>query len=354
MTDFSDRVLTWFDLHGRKDLPWQQTDAYGVWVSEIMLQQTQVQTVIPYYERFMQRFPAVVDLADAPLDAALHFWSGLGYYARARNLHKAAGIVRNEHGGDMPDSYDELVVLPGIGRSTAGAILSLAYQKRQPILDGNVKRVLARHSAIAGWPGKTTVANQLWEAADLHTPQENVGAYTQAIMDLGATVCTRSKPGCNGCPVRNDCCALASGTIDDYPGRKPGKARPLKQTTMVLAINGNAVFLERRPLVGIWGGLWSLPELDDGKVREWCERTLDSRDGSIESWDTLRHSFSHYDLDIQPVVVRVASSSRRVADCDRTIWHEIGDLPPGGIAAPVQKLINSLKTEKTCPEPLNA
>lgn len=344
MTNFSDRVLTWFDLHGRKDLPWQQADAYRVWVSEIMLQQTQVQTVIPYYERFTHCFPAVVDLAGAPIDEVLRLWSGLGYYARARNLHKAAGIIRDEYGGEMPASYDEIVALPGIGRSTAGAILSLAYHKRQPILDGNVKRVLARHMTIAGWPGLTAVANQLWDAADLHTPQDRVGAYTQAIMDLGATVCTRSKPRCGGCPVRDDCRALAAGTIDDYPGRKPAKSRPLKKTTMVLAVSGNAVFLERRPPVGIWGGLWSLPELDDGEVREWCERTLDSRADSIESWQTLRHSFSHFDLDIQPVMVRVGSSSRKVADGDGTIWHQIDDLPPGGIAAPVQKLINSLKT----------
>ncbi len=344
MSDFSDRLLAWFDLHGRKDLPWQMTDAYRIWVSEVMLQQTQVQTVIPYFERFTQRFPNVVDLADAPIDAVLQNWSGLGYYARARNLHKAAIVVRDDHGGEIPASYEEIVALPGIGRSTAGAILSLAFEQRHPILDGNVKRVLARHMAIAGWPGKTAVAKRLWRAAELHTPKKNISTYTQAIMDLGATICTRSTPSCGACPVHGDCRALHSGAIDELPGRKPRRAKPMKQTTMVLAICDGAVYLERRPPVGIWGGLWSLPELADGNVGDWCQRALHGREDSVESWDTLRHSFSHYDLDIQPVVVRVTAPSRTVADDDRTTWYRIDDLPPGGIAAPVQKLINSLKT----------
>lgn len=344
MSEFSDRVLDWFEQHGRKDLPWQVPDAYSVWVSEIMLQQTQVQTVLPYYERFMRSFPAVVDLANANIDAVLQHWSGLGYYARARNLHKAAAIVRDEHGGVFPDSFDDVVALPGIGRSTAGAILALAFAQRHPILDGNVKRVLARHEAIAGWPGKTDVADTLWLAAEQHTPRSRVDAYTQAIMDLGATVCTRSNPRCKECPVSSDCSARTQTTTDQYPGRKPKTTRPLKQTTMVLALCGDAVYLERRPPTGIWGGLWSLPELADGRVKDWCDLNQISFDDSIDSWDTLRHSFSHYDLDIQPVVVRVDAVSRKVADDDDATWHRPGELPPGGIAAPVQKLINSLKT----------
>jgi A/G-specific adenine glycosylase len=342
--DFSGHVLAWFDDFGRKDLPWQQADAYGVWVSEIMLQQTQVQTVIPYYERFMRSFPDVLVLANAPLDKVLQHWSGLGYYARARNLHKAARVIRDEHRGAFPQSFDDVIALPGIGRSTAGAILSLAFDKRFPILDGNVKRVLARHHAIAGWPGKTEVAKTLWQAADQCTPEQRVADYTQAIMDLGATLCTRSNPRCEACPVRSDCQAHSLGAIGEYPGRKPKKARPLKQTTMVLAVQDDSLYLERRPATGIWGGLWSLPELASGDVDDWCREKLYIAENSVETWDLLRHSFSHYDLDIQPVVVRIAASSRKVADGDDAIWHPLDELPPGGIAAPVQTLINNLKT----------
>ena len=215
MTDFSGRLLAWFDRYGRKDLPWQVDDPYGVWVSEIMLQQTQVQTVIPYYERFMRRFPDVVALADADIDAVLDHWSGLGYYARARNLHKAAQTVRDDFNGEFPQDFDAVSSLPGIGRSTAGAILALAFGERFPILDGNVKRVLARHRAIGGWPGKSAVAKLLWAAAEECTPDHNVAAYTQAIMDLGATVCTRSKPRCDACPLSGDCRARGTGTIGD-------------------------------------------------------------------------------------------------------------------------------------------
>jgi len=344
MRVFSDRVLVWFDQHGRKGLPWQVSDAYSIWVSEIMLQQTQVQTVIPYYKKFMESFPSVVALADANIDAVLQHWSGLGYYARARNLHKAAQVIRDEFSGVFPNTQEDVARLPGIGRSTAGAILALAFEQRHPILDGNVKRVLARHEAIAGWPGKTEVANSLWAAAELNTPKQRVGDYTQAIMDLGATVCVRSKPRCDACPVNSDCSSLGSGTIDQYPGRKPKKARPIRQTTMVLAVNNDAVYLERRPPVGIWGGLWSLPELADGDVGGWCQQNRIDSAGRAEPWDKLRHSFSHYDLDIQPVVVRVGATSRKVADDDDSTWHRLDESPPGGIAAPVQKLINTLKT----------
>lgn len=342
--NFAARVLGWFDEFGRKDLPWQQADAYAVWVSEIMLQQTQVQTVIPYYERFIQSFPGVVALANAPLDKVLRHWSGLGYYARARNLHKAAQVIRDDHSAAFPRSFDDVIALPGIGRSTAGAILSLAFNERHAILDGNVKRVLARHRAIAGWAGKTEVANALWQAAEQVTPERQVADYTQAIMDLGATICTRSNPLCEACPVASDCRARRADSIDAYPGRKPRKTRPLKQTTMVLAVHDDSLYLERRPAAGIWGGLWSLPELVDDNVGDWCRDKLNIGENSVETWDPVRHSFSHYDLDIQPVVVRIAASSRKVADGDDAIWHPLGELPPGGIAAPVQTLINNLKT----------
>ena len=344
MSDFAGRVLAWFDSHGRKDLPWQVADPYRVWVSEIMLQQTQVQTVIPYYERFMGRFPDVTALADADLDAVLEHWSGLGYYARARNLHKAARIVRDDFGGRFPTGFDEVVSLPGIGRSTAGAILALSLGQRHAILDGNVKRVLARHRAIAGWPGKAAVADALWQAAEASTPGARIADYTQAIMDLGATVCTRSTPRCAGCPVRSDCLARAAATTADYPGRKAARAKPLRETTMVLAVSEGAVYLVRRPPAGIWGGLWSLPELDDDKVADWCSARLNGAARELQPWDILRHSFSHYDLDIRPVVVHVDAASRKVADDDAT-WHPLDASPPGGIAAPVQKLIDSLRSE---------
>ncbi|HEY5762079.1 MAG TPA: A/G-specific adenine glycosylase, partial [Rhodocyclaceae bacterium] len=223
-TDFATRVLHWYDQHGRTDLPWQDTgDPYRVWVSEIMLQQTQVQTVIPYYRRFMHRFPDLASLAGARLDDVLQHWSGLGYYARARNLHYAAEIIRDRHDGRFPETIEAVCELPGIGRSTAGAILALTFDQRHAILDGNVKRVLARHAAVDGWPGKTAVARKLWELAEARTPPERVGAYTQAMMDLGATLCTRSRPACAMCPVQGDCRALARGEVERFPGRKSKK-----------------------------------------------------------------------------------------------------------------------------------
>ncbi len=340
--EFAARVLRWYDDYGRKDLPWQNTgDAYRVWISEIMLQQTQVQTVIPYYTRFMHRFPDVLALADAALDEVLHHWSGLGYYARARNLHHAAEIIRDEHQGRFPSDIETVSDLPGIGRSTAGAILALAFEQRHAILDGNVKRVLARHAAIDGWPGKTAVARQLWELAEARTPMQRVGDYTQAMMDLGATLCTRSKPACATCPVNSDCIGLSSAEVERFPGRKPKKEKPLRETTMVLAVADGAVYLERRPASGIWGGLWSFPEVSN--VGDWCAQMFQAASFETESWDRLRHSFSHYDLDIEPVVVRIDALSSKVADYDDSTWYRPGDTPPGGIAAPVMRLIETLR-----------
>ena len=233
MSSFSDRVLHWFDAHGRKHLPWQQQiSAYRVWVSEIMLQQTQVTTVIGYFERFMQRFPDVVTLANAPQDDVLHLWTGLGYYARARNLHKAAQQIATDHGGEFPQTLEQVMALPGIGRSTAGAILSIACGKSHPILDGNVKRVLARYYAIEGWPGKRAVEDTLWQHATENTPATRTNHYTQAMMDLGAMICTRSKPACDKCPLQSDCIAYAQGKQNEYPGKKPKKTLPVKSTVM--------------------------------------------------------------------------------------------------------------------------
>ena len=337
-------MLAWFDAHGRKGLPWQQgKDAYRIWVSEIMLQQTQVQTVIPYFERFMMSFPTIEALADARLDDVLHHWSGLGYYARARNLHRAAKAVMADHGGEFPANLEDVMALPGIGRSTAGAILSLAADQRHPILDGNVKRVLTRHEAIGGWPGKTAVAKQLWNLAERLTPEKNVGAYTQAIMDLGATLCTRSSPTCERCPVNGDCKAYATNAVAEYPGRRPRKQKPLRTTTMLIAKQNGGVYLERRPEAGIWGGLWSLPELGDRSIEAWCRDELNTAIVTTEPWQTLRHSFSHYDLDIRPILVRVDGPLRRVADSDSKTWYRLDEPPPGGMAAPVRKLIEQLK-----------
>ena len=344
VSEFSARLIDWFETHGRKDLPWQhKVNPYRVWVSEIMLQQTQVQTVIPYYERFTRSFPGVADLANADIDAVLSHWSGLGYYARARNMHRAAQIVRDDHDGEFPDSIDAIQALPGIGLSTAGAILSLAFGQRQAILDGNVKRVLARHAAIDGWPGKAEVAATLWAVSDERTPAARVNDYTQAIMDLGATLCTRTRPRCDVCPVRADCVAHITGSVIDYPGRKPKKVKPLRETTMVLAVAGDAVYLERRPASGIWGGLWSFPELEPEGVENWCAQIANDSLVEREYLQPLRHSFSHYDLDIHPVVVRFNRIKGSVADDGDTTWYQLNDRPPGGIATPVQKLIDSLR-----------
>lgn len=344
MTEFADRLLAWFEVHGRSDLPWQRdVTAYRVWVSEIMLQQTQVQTVIPYFRKFVVRFPDVASLAGADQDDVLRRWSGLGYYARARNLHKAAQIVVARHAGIFPQQFADVVALPGIGRSTAGAILALAAGQRHAILDGNVKRVLARHEMIAGWPGKASVAESLWAAAERNTPASAVARYTQAIMDLGATLCTSSKPCCDACPVSRDCRALAANAVPDFPGRKTRKPKPLRQTTMILASVDGRVFLQRRPEAGIWGGLWSLPELGERSLQDWCTEVLKTDVTGRDSWELLRHSFSHYDLDIQPIVVRIAARPGKVADADCEIWHRLEDVPPGGIAAPVKKLLDQLK-----------
>jgi len=345
MTDatFADRLLAWYGQHGRHDLPWQSPrDAYRVWVSEIMLQQTQVQTVIPYFERFMASFPTVEALAAAPRDAVLAHWSGLGYYARARNLHRAATLIVEQHGGRFPGDIEAATALPGVGRSTAAAILSLAFGQRHAILDGNVKRVLARHEAIGGWPGTTDVANKLWAIAERHTPDEDTAAYTQAIMDLGATLCTRTKPACERCPVSADCEARRAGTIAGYPGRKPRREKPQRKTTMLIARHDGCVYLERRPEAGIWGGLWGLPEVEAADIASWCETRFATNVENIECWPVLRHSFTHFDLDIVPIVVRLGSPFSKVADADDATWHRLDGPAPGGIAAPVGKLMEQL------------
>lgn len=354
MQTFADKVLAWFELSGRKDLPWQvDPTPYRVWVSEIMLQQTQVATVIPYYERFMASFPDVRALADAEVDEVLHHWSGLGYYARARNLHKAAKLVACEHGGEFPGHIDSVMALPGIGRSTAGAILSLARNERHPILDGNVKRVLARYYAVGGWPGKTAVASKLWAFAEQNTPKHKVAAYTQAIMDLGATVCRRTRPSCELCPLVDECAAHAAGKESAYPGKKPKKEKPRRTTHMILVRQNGSVYLERRPAAGLWGGLYSFPELQSAdEIIGWCEREFDARPVHVQLLDTLSHSFTHFDLDIQPIEVTVPSKPDRAADGDDKLWYEISSPPSVGISAPVKSLLHLVFDRKVGEEPV--
>ena len=261
---FANRLLDWYEQHGRHDLPWQvRGDPYPVWVSEIMLQQTQVTTVIPYYDRFISQLPRLQDLADAQLDLVLHLWSGLGYYARARNMHKTAKIIADHHNGNFPEKIDELLALPGIGKSTAGAILAQSLGQRHPILDGNVKRVLTRYYCIDGWPGHRETEKRLWQLSDENTPSTNAAEYTQAIMDLGATVCKRSKPDCSICPLQNDCLALLSDEVNSYPRKRIKKELPVKTTTFLLLRNERGeIYLTQRPPAGSWGGLWCLPELN--------------------------------------------------------------------------------------------
>jgi len=350
MSQFSTKLLTWFDLHGRHDLPWQQEiTPYRVWVSEIMLQQTQVKTVIPYYERFMQAFPCLEALASASQEAVLAHWSGLGYYARGRNLHKSAVMIVEEFGGVFPTKFEDIVSLPGIGRSTAGAILSIALEQRYAILDGNVKRVLSRYLAMDGWPGEKKQEQFLWQQADELTPSERFNDYTQAIMDLGATVCTRSKPNCAACPVADNCLAYSENRVVDYPFSKPKKIKPTKQVFFLMLENKQGqILLQQRPQKGIWGGLWSFPEYES---RARCleplkkyESQTDSLNSLIE-WDKFRHTFSHYHLEIYPMVCQGVDESHIQYDgewiCRQALCNDKASL---GIPAPVAKLVKLMES----------
>jgi A/G-specific adenine glycosylase len=308
-----------------------------------MLQQTQVATVIPYFQRFMARFPRVEDLANAAVDEVLHHWSGLGYYARARNLHKAAQIIRERHGGDFPLDIAAAIKLPGIGRSTAGAILALAAGQVHPILDGNVKRVLARFHAIEGWSGDKQVENRLWQLAEQHTPKRRVAHYTQAIMDLGATLCTRGEALCGRCPVRADCLALAQGRVKEFPAPKPRGALPVHRTRLLLMRKDSAVLLIKRPPSGIWGGLWSPPECGvDDDVVDWCLRRLGCEVCEETRWPPLRHTFSHFHLDIHPVLLSISGAGDSVMDGAESVWYNPQKPQQLGLAAPIRRLINQL------------
>jgi A/G-specific adenine glycosylase len=340
----SKAVLSWFDLHGRKHLPWQQDiNAYRVWVSEIMLQQTQVATVIPYFEKFMQSFPSVTDLAEADLDNVLHHWSGLGYYTRAKNLHKAAKQVVSEFNNEFPMNVEALETLPGIGRSTAGAISSIAYQQQAAILDGNVKRVLARYHGIEGWPGKSSVLKELWEVAEQHTPKKRTHHYSQAMMDMGAMICTRSKPKCEECPLQSQCFAYQHNRQADLPGKKPKKTLPVKETLMLVIRQGDDIYLQQRPLTGIWPGLWSFPEIDTGEdIDNFTINWLGHEEFERETLDGFRHTFSHYHLDIHIAHISVNKKPLRVMEESQSLWYNIQQPANVGLAAPVSKILKKV------------
>lgn len=352
---FQHQLLTWFDQHGRHNLPWQNPiTPYRVWISEIMLQQTQVTTVIPYFERFMATYPTVEQLARASIDHVLHLWTGLGYYARARNIHRTAERIVNDYDGSFPTTLDEMMTLPGIGRSTAGAILAIASHQPHPILDGNVKRVLARVHAVEGWPGTTDVAKQLWHLAEQYTPITRVADYTQAIMDLGAMICTRSAPRCGECPFVADCQAHATDATHRYPGKKPRKDKPIKSVGFLIVQHPSAgILLQLRSQQGIWGGLWGLPEFTAEPKLEHAAKQHAQNMG-IESnqirhlspLNAFRHTFSHYHLDIHPILLTLTENTAQHHAEPDTMWYNNNEHRVG-LAAPVKKLLEQLTQEDT-------
>jgi A/G-specific adenine glycosylase len=343
MNAFATELLRWYDHHGRKDLPWQHPrDAYRVWLSEIMLQQTQVVTVIGYFERFVQRLPTLASLAEADEDTVLALWSGLGYYRRARFLHRAAQLCVERHGGELPRNPDDLLALPGIGRSTAGAILAQAYGLRFPILDGNVKRVLTRYHGVVGHPGESAVEKRLWLFADEHTPAKRTADFTQAIMDLGATVCVRSKPLCPLCPQAARCVALRDGLTATLPTARPGKKIPTRALSMLLLRDSRGrILLEKRGTQGVWSGLWSLPEADDSTVAMSVAARL-ARVGDADPLPAFTHVFSHYRLDVSPILFDHAAPLAAVADRPDRRWCDRDDIASLGLPAPVRTLLHNL------------
>ncbi len=349
LSSFPPKLLAWFDQYGRHDLPWQHNiTPYRVWVSEIMLQQTQVKTVIPYFERFMQSFPDLQVLASASQDEVLGHWAGLGYYARGRNLHKAAIMIRDEFKGEFPATFDEILSLPGIGRSTAGAILSISLGQRQAILDGNVKRVLSRYLALEGWPGEKNNEQKLWSVADLLTPDVRFNDYTQAIMDLGATLCTRSKPQCGTCPVAGFCEARQQGRVIEFPFSKPKKIKPIKKSYFLILENQQGqVLLQQRPQKGIWGGLWSFPEYASLPN---CEDALKMNETQTESaqslveWEVFRHTFSHYHLDIHPVMYQGVPENSMQFDGEWVNKQQLCKAEVNfGVPAPISKIMTLME-----------
>ncbi len=387
MHSFASRLIRWQKQHGRHDLPWQSASAYHVWLSEIMLQQTQVATVIPYYQRFVTAFPTIAALAASTEEQVLTHWSGLGYYARGRNLHRAARIIAGQYGGEFPRRFEQILELPGIGRSTAAAICALAFHERRAILDGNVKRVLARYCGISGSPGEKTVEAQLWQQADVLLPppckgragegveilpsstpilvapslcspplkggrdesvateqtgiNNAIATYTQALMDLGATVCTRSRPKCGGCPVRSDCVAFNTGRVNELPTPRPKKAVPERHAIFLLLMHGNDILLEKRPGSGIWGGLWCPPQFDDEEAaRDWfVQNGMTASQG--ERLETFSHTFTHFRLHITPLKIQLSRKLERAAQ-PGSVWLDVEEALGAAIPAPVRSLLKKL------------
>jgi A/G-specific adenine glycosylase len=332
--------VEWQRQHGRKGLPWQGSrDPYRVWLSEVMLQQTQVAAVIPYYERFLEKFPTVAALAAASEDEVLRLWSGLGYYARGRNLHLASQKIVFEHQGKFPGTAEKIAELPGVGRSTAAAIAAFAFGERAAILDGNVKRVLARYCGVAGFPGEKAVAAKLWGFAEKLLPKKDIAVYTQALMDLGATLCIKGKPRCDACPVSRSCVARKKGLTGTLPAPRPRKAIPSRSTTWLVLRHAGQVLLERRPSPGIWGGLWSFPETNGRDVAQDC-RNLGFDVGSIRKLDAIEHGFTHFRLTIHPVLCDVKQPISR-AEAPGRLWLELADASEAATPAPVKKLLQT-------------
>lgn len=343
LSGFAARIIAWQRVSGRHDLPWQATrDPYAVWLSEVMLQQTQVATVIPYYRRFVERFADIATLAAADQDDVLAQWSGLGYYSRARNLHRASQVVMREHEGRFPSDFNAIRALPGVGRSTAAAICAFAFGERRAILDGNVKRVLARYFAVDGYPGHKLVEAQLWRKAEHLVPEAEVVAYTQGLMDLGAGVCTRFEPQCAKCPLRRGCVARRRRLTDKLPTPRPRRALPHRETTMLVLQHAGEVLLEKRPAAGVWGGLWCFPEIPErGSVDEACRMRFGAHVGSVDALPAVEHGFTHFSLTIRPQRVHVTRLDPRASE-PGTIWLVLEDARSAAIPAPVRRILLSL------------
>jgi A/G-specific adenine glycosylase len=343
---FAEKLIAWQQVHGRHDLPWQQTrDPYAVWVSEIMLQQTQVSAVIGYYGRFMARFPTIASLAESTQDEVMQHWSGLGYYSRARNLHHAAQTIMREHAGIFPQDFTQIQTLKGIGRSTAAAISVFSFQQPQTILDGNVKRVLARLHAVDGWPGLPLIEKRLWSLAESLLPAKNLPAYIQGLMDFGATLCTRSKPRCHDCPMQGECQAFQQQRVAQLPVSKPRKAIPEKQTTMLMILDGGEILLEKRPDKGIWGGLWSFPECqpDQISVQQTQER-YGLQAESLEGLPVLWHTFTHFKLEITPQPLQLVGE--RPVLPPHVQWLPRADAINAALPTPVRTLLQTLQQSR--------
>ncbi len=345
--DFAAGIIAWQKRHGRHDLPWQNTrDPYRIWLSEIMLQQTQVATVIPYYARFLDKFPTLRDLARAGEDQVLAAWSGLGYYSRGRNLLRAGRIVAEKFDGEFPRAFDHILALPGIGPSTAAAISAFAFGERRAILDGNVKRVFARHFGIAGFPGERKVEANLWNAAEAVLPKYDIEAYTQGLMDLGATVCLRTRPLCRACPITDSCVANRERRIHELPAPRPKNVIPTKSTTMLIIAHQGEVLLEKRPAVGVWGGLWCFPELQNGtSPRDACRERYGLEITPLNPWSVLEHGFTHFKLSITPQPIEVRQKFSRAAE-PGVLWLLVDDALNAAIPKPVRALLVKLDENK--------